>query len=135
MPRPRKSDQLRDPDELEVFADPVIHLEAVQRSRRQLPDSAALSELSALFAAIGDPTRLRITAALAGCELCVGDLAATLGLSQSAISHQLRVLRELGLVRARRDGRLVYYALDDAHVAALYSQGLDHVRHRLEGRE
>ena len=132
MPRPRKSEQLKDPDQLDVCAEPVVHLAAVQSTRQGLPDAATIADLSALFAAVGDPTRLRIIAALAGRELCVCDLAAALGLSQSAVSHQLRVLRELGLVRPRRAGRLVYYALDDAHVSALYRQGLDHVRHRQE---
>jgi ArsR family transcriptional regulator len=73
-------------------------------------------------------------AALAAADLCVCDLAATLGLSESATSHQLRVLRELGLVRSRREGRLVYYALDDAHVRLLYHQALDHVAHGVEER-
>ncbi|HET7035758.1 MAG TPA: metalloregulator ArsR/SmtB family transcription factor [Thermomicrobiaceae bacterium] len=134
MARPRKRDQIREPEQLEACADPIVHLDAVQRSRARLPEAAAIAELSALFAAVGDPTRLRLVAALAGAELCVCDLAATCGLSQSAVSHHLRRLRELGLVRPRRDGRLVYYALDDAHVAALFDQGLDHVRHRLEGQ-
>lgn len=88
--------------------------------------------MSDLFGAVADPTRLRIVAALAARELCVGDLAATLAMSQSAVSHQLRVLRDRGLVRARRDGRLSYYALDDEHVAGLFGQALDHVRHRTE---
>ena len=79
---------------------------------------------------MGDPTRLRLVAALAGRELCVCDLAATVGLSESAVSHQLRLLRARGLVRSRRDGRLVYYALDDDHVAALYAIALEHVAHQ-----
>jgi len=132
MPRPRKSDQIREPEELEACADPIVHLDAVQRSRARLPEASAVAELSALFAALGDPTRLRLVAALANAELCVCDLAATCGLSQSAVSHQLRVLRDLGLVRARRDGRLVFYALDDGHVSTIFGQALDHVRHRLE---
>jgi ArsR family transcriptional regulator len=131
MPRPRKSDQIREPEELEACADPIVHLDAVQRSRERLPDAGTVGELSALFAALGDPNRLRLVAALARAELCVCDLAATCGLSQSAVSHHLRVLRDLELVRPRRDGRLVYYALDDAHVAAIFGQALDHIGHRL----
>ncbi len=70
-------------------------------------------------------------AALAERELCVCDLAATVGHSESAVSHHLRLMRSIGLVRARRDGRLAYYALDDAHVTALYGQALAHIRHQI----
>ena len=85
--------------------------------------------MAALFGALADPTRVRLVAALERAELCVGDLAATVGLSNSATSHQLRLLRTLGLVRTRREGRTIYYALDDEHVRTLYRQALDHVGH------
>ena len=74
---------------------------------------------------MGDPTRLRIILALRGGEMCVCDIAAFLGLSESAVSHQLRRLRELALVSSRRDGQILYYSLDDAHVMDLVSVGLD----------
>src|SRR5262249_7832580 len=80
-----------------------------------------------LFAALGDPTRLRIVAALANRELCVCDLAATIGQSESAVSHQLRNLRALGLVRSRREGRLGHYALDDHHLTPLSRPALARV--------
>ena len=131
MARPRKIDQLQAGADL-VCDDRVVHLAAVQAARRAQPGRDVLSGLAETFGALGDPTRLRIVTALASRELCVCDLAATLGLSESAISHQLRLLRQLGLVRPRRDGRLVYYALDDEHVAVLLTQALDHVQHRLE---
>ena len=102
----------------------------VRHAREALPGHDATQALAALFGALGDPTRLSIVAGLDCGELCVGDLAAALGLSESAASHQLRVLRELGIVRSRRDGRQIYYALDDAHVVALYRQGLEHVTHQ-----
>lgn len=92
-------------------------------------DEATASRLAETFGVLGDPTRVRIIAALREGETCVGDLAQMLEMSQSAISHQLRVLRNLRLVRARREGRQVYYALDDEHVWVLFAQGLDHVRH------
>lgn len=129
MPRPRKTDQLADVPDL-VCDDRVVHVDAVRAARAALPSRGDLLGLAELFAALGDPTRLRIVAALAGRELCVCDLAATVGTSESAVSHQLRGLRALGLVRSRRDGRLVYYALDDEHVSSLYGQALDHVAHR-----
>ncbi len=129
MARPRKIDQLMDTADL-VCDDRVVHVEAVRAAREMLPSGRLLSDLADLFAALGDPTRLRILAALTGQELCVCDLAAAIGTSESAVSHQLRLLRTLGLVRNRREGRRAYYALDDADVADLYHQALDHVAHR-----
>ncbi|MEE9305381.1 MAG: metalloregulator ArsR/SmtB family transcription factor [bacterium] len=92
-------------------------------------DEATTLGLAEIFRALGDPTRVRILHALAASELCVCDLAAILGMSQSAVSHQLRLLRSLRLVRYRREGRMVYYALDDDHIEKLLAQGLDHVAH------
>ena len=87
------------------------------------------THLADLFSALSDPTRLRIIALLLEGELNVGDLAAHLTMTESAVSHQLRGLRQLHLVRSRKAGRQVYYALDDDHVARLYRLGLDHVEH------
>jgi DNA-binding transcriptional ArsR family regulator len=93
------------------------------------PDNI-FTALADLFAAMGDPTRVKLIYALAERELCVCDLAAVLGLSVSAVSHQLRVLRGLRLVKYRREGRLAYYSLDDHHVSMLLRQGLEHVEDR-----
>jgi DNA-binding transcriptional ArsR family regulator len=87
------------------------------------------THLADLFSALSDPTRLRIISVLLEGELNVGDLAAKLEMTESAVSHQLRGLRQLHLVRSRKDGRQVYYTLDDDHVARLYLLGLDHVEH------
>jgi ArsR family transcriptional regulator len=87
------------------------------------------THLADLFSALSDPTRLRIISILLEGELNVGDLAAKLNMTESAVSHQLRGLRQLNLVRSRKDGRQVYYTLDDDHVARLYRLGLDHVEH------
>jgi DNA-binding transcriptional ArsR family regulator len=87
------------------------------------------SHLADLFSALSDPTRLRIISVLLEGEMNVGDLAAQLEMSESAVSHQLRGLRHMKLVRSRKHGRQVYYALDDDHVAKLYRLGLDHVEH------
>lgn len=84
-------------------------------------------ELADTFAVLGDPTRVRMVDALAHGELCVSDLAALVGLTESAVSHQLRLLRSLRIVRARRAGRLVYYQLDDAHIRTLLDQGRRHI--------
>lgn len=129
MPRPRKTEQLAGATDL-LCDDRVVHVGAVRAARAVLPAGASLAGMSALFAALGDPTRLRIAAALSAQELCVCDIAAAIGQTESAVSHHLRMMRSLGLVRARRDGRLVYYALDDDHVAVLYGQALEHVGHQ-----
>jgi ArsR family transcriptional regulator len=91
------------------------------------PDVA--ERTASLFRAFADPTRTRIIALLVRAELCVGDLHKLLGMSQPAVSHQLRILRDLRIVRARKEGRHVYYTLDDAHIRDLFNQGLAHVRH------
>ncbi len=106
-----------------------IHTGAVRRAQEAMPPETDLAALAALFKALADQTRVRILAALARGELCVCDLADLLDMSQSAISHQLRILRGAKLVRFRRDGKNVFYSLDDAHVLALFDQGLEHVRH------
>jgi ArsR family transcriptional regulator len=87
------------------------------------------THLADLFSALSDPTRLRIISVLLEGELNVGEIASQLGMTESAVSHQLRGLRQLQLVRSRKEGRQVYYALDDDHVARLYRLGLDHVEH------
>ena len=126
MPRPRKTDQLAPTADL-ACDDRIVHVEAVRRARTALPTGGVLAGLADVFAALGDPTRLRIVAALAGGELCVCDLAAVLSLSQSAVSHQLRLLRGMRLVRPRRDGRVVFYSLDDQHIISIFKQTLQHV--------
>jgi DNA-binding transcriptional ArsR family regulator len=93
-----------------------------------LPEGMA-GRLAQLFQALSDATRVRIVSVLLDTELCVGDIADSLEMSQSAISHQLRTLRELHLVRTRREGKQIFYTLDDDHVADLFRRGLDHVVH------
>ena len=90
--------------------------------------SVTVDALAEIFKVLGDPTRVRILDALSTAELCVGDLAERVGLTESAVSHQLRLLRTARVVRSRRAGRMVYYALDDRHVVTLFRQGLRHVQ-------
>ncbi len=104
-----------------------IDLPRVRRLREMLVSGTSVAALAETFRMLGDPTRVRILDTLSHGELCVCDLAAVLSLSQSAVSHQLRLLRGLRLVRARREGRMVFYALDDRHVVDLLQQGLRHV--------
>ena len=87
------------------------------------------THLADLFSALSDPTRLRIISVLLDGEMNVGEIAAQLEMTESAVSHQLRGLRQMRLVRARKNGRQVYYTLDDDHVAKLYRMGLEHVDH------
>lgn len=106
----------------------------VQRALQAMPDDETVATLTETFKTLGDPTRLRIVAALTAPgveELCVCDLATLLEVSSSAVSHSLRALRHLRLVRYRRHGKIAYYRLDDTHVAGLISEGLRHV---MEGR-
>lgn len=129
MARPSKATQLGELGQSDCD-ERIVHVDAVRAARAALPSGHALPGLVGLFAALGDPTRLRIVAALAARELCVCDLAAAVGQSESAVSHHLRLLRSLQLVRSRREGRRVFYALDDDHVLAIYAQASDHVGHR-----
>ena len=92
----------------------------------RLPE-ATVTALAETFKALGDATRVRMLDALSRSEVCVCDLAAMLGLTESAVSHQLRFLRSLRLVRSRRDGRHIYYTLADQHIVKLFEQGLEHV--------
>lgn len=129
--RPRASSRHA---ECEIACVDVVKTE---RARRAMPAPAAIGSLADMLKALGDRTRLRIVAALGAPdvgELCVCDLAALTGVSQSAVSHSLRVLRELRLVRYRKEGKIAFYALDDAHVDALLREGLRHVAEQAAGR-
>jgi ArsR family transcriptional regulator, lead/cadmium/zinc/bismuth-responsive transcriptional repressor len=108
----------------------VIHVHPAQLAalRGTLVGLEDAGELAETFRTLGDPTRVRMLDALSQSELCVCDLATLIGLSESAVSHQLRLLRNLRLVKARRDGRMVFYALDDRHIITLFRQGLKHVQ-------
>ncbi len=102
--------------------------DAVQAAVAEQADEDEITYLADTFQVLGNPTRLRLVEALARRELCVCDLAAVTGVSQSAVSHHLRQLRQLRIVRYRKDGRMAYYRLDDDHVATLLQTGIEHVR-------
>lgn len=105
-----------------------VHPEAVARVRRVLPDDSCVESASSLLKIVADPTRLRILSALKAEELCVCDLAAAVGISESATSHQLRLLRAHRLVAFRKEGRIAYYRLLDRHVTDLIGSALDHAK-------
>jgi len=106
----------------------IIHEERIERARACALGSDETEGLSRLFKAMGDPTRMRILWALETGEMCVCDISALLGVSESAVSHQLRTLRHLDLVANRREGTILYYRLNDDHVRQLMNVALEHVR-------
>jgi DNA-binding transcriptional ArsR family regulator len=105
-----------------------INREAVDSVRSLMLSPRLIANTAEIFKVLGDPTRVRLLFALAQRELCVCDLSAVLGMTQSAISHQLRVLRSARLVRYRKAGKIVYYSLADAHVLQFIDVGVDHAR-------
>jgi DNA-binding transcriptional ArsR family regulator len=106
----------------------IVHLDRVEKARKEMISERELERLSLIYKVLGDPNRLKMVMALRNVEMCVCDLAAFTGLSESAVSHQLRRLKDLALVKSRRDGPIIYYALDDEHVSGLLDVGLEHVR-------
>jgi ArsR family transcriptional regulator len=108
----------------------IIDETKVKQAQQALLDGLSATHLANIFKALADPTRVRIVSVLAQTELCVCDLSATLGMTQSAISHQLRFMRDMRLVKSRKEGRMVYYALDDEHIHDLFRRGLEHIEHR-----
>ena len=110
----------------------VLHRDRIQKAQREALPEKDTARLASIYKVLGDPTRLKMILGLRDGEMCVCDLAAFLGLTESAISHQLRLLKDQALIKKRRDGQTLYYSLDDEHVSGLLRVGLDHVR---EGRE
>lgn len=112
----------------------IIHEERIITAQQSLIDGLTATHLSETFQALADPSRVRLISALMNIELCVCDLAAVLGMSQSAVSHQLRSLRDLHLVKYRKEGRIVYYSLDDEHIRDLFQRGIEHISHSINSR-
>jgi DNA-binding transcriptional ArsR family regulator len=111
-----------------------VDQDTVHQARQHLIDSYGATRLAELFKALSDPNRVRIISALSQAELCVHDLTRILGMSQSAVSHQLRSLREMRLVRRRREGRHIFYQLDDEHIRDLFQRSLEHIEHDEQAR-
>lgn len=105
-----------------------VHTDLIARVNATMPDEEDLYDLAELFKVFGDSTRIRILYVLFEEEVCVCDLAATLNMTQSAISHQLRILKQSKLVKSRRDGKSVFYSLADAHVRTIIAQGQQHLQ-------
>lgn len=105
----------------------IIHQDIIDKVKAELPADEILYDIAELFKVFGDSTRIKIICALFEKELCVGDLSAVLNVSQSAISHQLRTLKQARLVKFRRDGKVIYYSLDDDHIKNIFDAGYQHV--------
>lgn len=105
----------------------LINSELAETVKKNMPDDEYLYDLSELFRIFGDSTRIKILYSLFDSELCVGDIAAILNLSQSSVSHQLRILKDSKLVKFRRDGKSIFYALDDDHVRSILNLGMEHL--------
>lgn len=119
-----------DKDKIEGCSLNIIHEDIINEVKKSIPEEEVLYDLAELFKVFGDSTRIKLICALFKSEMCVCDLAALLGMSQSAISHQLRVLKQSRLVKNRREGKVVYYSLDDEHVKDIFDKGLNHIMER-----
>lgn len=115
--------------DIEICNCTEVHKDCVNCVKENMLKDETFTELSELFKVFGDYTRIRIIYALLKKELCVCDIAEVLGMSQSSISHQLRVLKAARLVKFRKEGKVVYYSLDDEHVGSVFNAGLQHVEH------
>jgi ArsR family transcriptional regulator len=114
-------------DTVETCAIKGIHRETVRSVRRSMPDTIRLYDLADLFKLFGDSTRLGILWALSESEMCVCDICALLKMKQPAVSHQLKNLKQARIVKARRDGKVIYYSLDDDHIRKLLNLGMEHL--------
>ena len=114
-------------NDVECCEENFIHAELLKKAREKMPDEDELYDLAELFKVFGDSTRIRILFVLFGSEVCVCDLAETLNMTQSAVSHQLKILKQAKLVSSRREGKSVFYSLADEHVRTIIDQGREHI--------
>ena len=114
--------------DIDVCCSNELHEDIVNSVRNKMPDAEMLYELAELFKVFGDTTRVRILYALSAQEMCVCDIAELLEMTHSSISHQLRVLKQARLVKFRKEGKVVYYSLDDSHISQIFDCGLSHIQ-------
>lgn len=113
---------------IEICTSTIINYDTVQKVTAQMLDDSILHNLASFFKVFGHPTRVRMLQALLISEMCVCDLSYTLNMTQSAVSHQLRLLKDARLVKSRKDGKVVYYSLDDEHISSIMNEGLKHIK-------
>ncbi|MCX7027266.1 MAG: metalloregulator ArsR/SmtB family transcription factor [Spirochaetes bacterium] len=111
----------------------VVHEDLVQKARESMPKENLIRTTGDFFKVLGEPTRIKILIALMSSELCVCDLCAVLNMNQPAISQQLKSLKQVGFVKYRKDGKVVYYSLSDEHIRQIYEMGLIHISEKQEG--
>ncbi len=117
----------KDSVNLELCEHESVHSDILQKVRKQMPDDISLDKMAEIFKIFGDNTRAKIISALSVSEMCVCDIAALLGMTSSAISHQLRILKQARIVNSRRKGKAVFYKLNDAHIEQLFNITFEHV--------
>ena len=108
----------------------AVHQELVEKALSQMPGEEVFSKLADFYKIMGDPTRCKLIFALQQSEMCVCDLASLLSMTKSSISHQLGKMRNIGVVKCRREGKEVYYSLDDEHIAEIFAVSMTHIGHR-----
>ncbi len=113
--------------DFEIAEQNVVDFQKIEKIKKVLPQDELIFEMAELFKVFGDSTRMKIISSLLEDELCVGDIAVLTNSTPSAISHQLRVLKQMKLVKYRKEGKIVYYSLDDEHVREIYEKGREHV--------
>ena len=114
---------------MDICLEKCINEKKVQQTAKTIPPKENIQQMVDIFKALGDPTRLKIVLALLNQEHCVCDIAVICNQTDSAISHQLRILRTMKILKNRREGKIIYYTIDDDHVISLINMSLDHIRH------
>ena len=114
---------------MDICAEKCINEKKVRQTVKTIPQQEDIGQMVDIFKALGDPSRLKIVLALLNQEHCVCDIAVICGQTDSAVSHQLRILRTMKIVKNRREGKIIYYSIDDDHVISLIHMSLDHIRH------
>lgn len=115
---------------IEECLDTTIHKENINKVLNDMPDDNTICDLADLFKVFGDSTRIKIIYSISKKELCVCDIAETISMTHSAVSHQLKNLKQARLVKSRKDGKIVYYSLDDEHIKGIFNQSLEHIKER-----
>lgn len=116
--------------EIEVCQKKIVHQEIVNQVNQKMPDEELIKDIAEFFKILGEPTRIKIINILFLSEMCVCDISQIMGMNQSAISHQLKILKQANLVKYRKEGKSVYYSLSDEHIKQIFDQGMIHIQER-----
>jgi ArsR family transcriptional regulator, lead/cadmium/zinc/bismuth-responsive transcriptional repressor len=122
---------MKDSNEIEICNCRIIHKDVVDRVKIHIPNDDVCMDLAEFYKAFADPTRIKILTALLNSEMCVCDLTSILAMTQPAVSHQLRTLKKMKLIKYRKSGKVVYYSLDDNHIEEIFKAGLNHINEKL----